>query len=351
LHAYSFNPFQGSDDNDYYYSRIRAPGNVRFEAALSAVLQADAITYPSGLSAVHAALILLNPGRVSIREDFYFGCHGVLNIVSRMSGLRTLPLECSAEDLQTGDLILLETPLSPSGEVFNISEYASKAHSRGAYLLVSSTLAPPGLQDPFQWGADLVIHSGSKYIGGHGDALCGVLATKNEAWVIQLRQDRALLGNVLGNLESWLGLRSLRTLEIRVQRQSQSTEKLVRWLDESTREDRANDSLTVQAVVERVQHTSLQVTELPWLRQQMPNGFGSVFSLTMKTERLARRLPSRLGLFVHATSFGGVESSVEWRRMSDRLVDARLVRVSIGLEDWLDLREDLLSAFRQLAED
>ena len=132
----------------------------------------------------------------------------MLKIHTRLTGLTILPLDCDASELQPGDVVHLETPLNPTGEALNIRHYAEKAHSRGAYLLIDSTFGPPPLQDPFKWGADVVMHSGTKYIGGHSDMLCGVLATRNAEWVRGLAADRTVLGNVMGGLEAWLGARS-----------------------------------------------------------------------------------------------------------------------------------------------
>lgn len=337
------------DHRTHIYSRLSAPNSTRFELVLSSLLHGHAVSYSSGLSALNAALVLLNPRRVSI-GDGYHGCHGVLDMFGRLTGLQQLELDCPAEQLQAGDLIALETPVNPHGTAFNIEEYAKKAHSRGAYLMVDSTFAPPNLQDPFEWGADLVMHSGSKYFGGHSDLLCGVLATKREDWARQLRTDRLFLGSVMGNMESWLGLRSLRTLEVRVQRQSQNATQLVSWLNNAlTTANPAPDSAeaVTQANLQELYHASLQPE--PWVRKQMPNGFGPVFSILMKTEDRARNLPSKLSFFQHATSLGGVETLIEWRTMSDATVDRRVLRISIGLENWEDLRDDLVAAFRAMA--
>lgn len=274
----------------------------------------------------------------------------MIGIFSRLTGLQKLDLDCPAEQLQAGDVIHLETPINPLGTAYNIEEYAKKAHARGAYLIVDATFAPPGLQDPFLWGADIVMHSGSKYFGGHSDILCGVLATQREDWHKRLMADRLHLGSVMGNMESWLGCRSLRTLELRVQRQSQDTTKLVSWLVDAQKKPNPapdSDEAAVQAVLGEVFHASLQ--KEPWLAKQMPNGFGPVFAIMMKKEDHARRLPSKLSFFDHATSLGGVESLIEWRTMSDAGVDRRLLRVSVGLENWEDLRNDMTSAFRELA--
>ena len=241
----------------------------------------------------------------------------------------------------------LETPVNPTGEAFEISKYAEKAHRRGAWLLLDATFGPPGLQNPFMWGADLVMHSGTKYLGGHSDMLCGVLATRNEEWMMGLRDERTILGSVMGSLEGWLGVRSLRTLEVRVSRQSSNCEHLVRWLHDLAKEERDGCG----DMVEKVHHASLQHEDMIWLKKQMPNGFGPVFAITMKTETLARRLPSKLRLFHHATSLGGVETLIEWRAMSDKTIDRRLLRISVGLEHWEDLRDDLLQGFRSLRDE
>ncbi|EEP82031.1 conserved hypothetical protein [Uncinocarpus reesii 1704] len=337
------------DGRSYVYSREFAPNATRFEAILSSLLNGHAVSYSSGLAAVHAALVLLNPRRISV-GDGYHGCHEVISVVSRLSGLQKLALDCPAESLGEGDVILLETPVNPLGTAFSIAEYAQKAHARGAYLIVDSTFAPPGLQDPFLWGADLVMHSGSKYFGGHSDLLCGVLATQRQDWAKRLFEDRVALGNVVGSLEGWLGVRSLRTLEIRVQRASQNCAHLVSWLQGAliaSSPAQGSEERIVQTVLQRIYHASLQ--DEPWLLQQMPNGFGPVFSIVLQSETFARTLPSRLAFFHHATSLGGVESLIEWRAMSDSRVDRKLLRVSVGIENWQDLKDDLLQAFRSLA--
>ncbi|RAL11914.1 uncharacterized protein BO97DRAFT_434963 [Aspergillus homomorphus CBS 101889] len=338
------------DKTAHIYSRLSTPGSTRFEAILSSLLNGEAISYSSGLSALHAALTLLNPRRIAIGNG-YHGCHGVIALFSRVTGLQKLDLDCPAEQLEAGDVIHLETPVNPEGTAFNIEAYAKKAHSRGAYLIVDGTFAPPFLQDPFKWGADLVLHSGSKYFGGHSDVLCGVLATQRKDWAQQLFQDRIFLGSVMGNMESWLGVRSLRTLEVRVQRQSENATKLVSWLHDALSAQNpasgSDDSFT-QAALQSVLHASLQKEDESWLLKQMPNGFGPVFSIIMKTEDFARKLPSKLAFFQHATSLGGVETLIEWRTMSDTTVDRRLLRISVGLENWEDLRQDLVTAFKAL---
>ena len=302
-------------------------------------------------------LVGLNPKRIAIR-DGYHGCHGVIGIHQKLTGLAKLDIDCPAEDLQPGDILHIETPLNPTGTAYNLKFYADKAHSRGAFLTVDSTFGPPPLQDPFLWGADVVMHSGTKYIGGHSDMLCGILAVNpiraKEGWWDKLFEERLYLGNVMGSMEGWLGVRSLRTLELRVERQSHNATKLVAWLNAALQaEDKSADKKVIRDVLAKVEHASLQKEDIEdgWLLKQMPNGFGPVFSIVMKEQTFARRLPSKLQLFHHATSLGGVESLIEWRTMSDPKVDTRLLRVSIGVEGWEDLRDDLLQAFKELSEE
>ena len=357
------------------YSRLASASTNRLETILAPLMYPDAkeeeldgqsglanhvVSYTSGLSAFHALLVNLVPKVIAISGG-YHGCHGVIDLHKKMHGVKTVDLHADdatwdAAGLGKGDLVHLETPLNPTGEAFSIAKYAERAHARGAYLSVDATFAPPGLQDPFRWGADVVMHSGTKYIGGHSDMLCGILAVKKGEEGLKraktLRAERIFLGAVLGSLEGWLGVRSLRTLDLRVQRQSSSADKLVRWLQDSLDgKGEGKEAEVVKKVVSKISHASLQTADYDWLKQQMPNGFGPVFSIYMKTPQLARTLPSKLRLFHHATSLGGVESLIEWRRMSDAEVDERLLRVSVGVESWEDLKGDLLGAFKSLGND
>ncbi|KAF2278913.1 cystathionine gamma-synthase-like protein [Westerdykella ornata] len=316
------------------------------------------VSYSSGLTAFHALLVNLVPKVIAISAG-YHGCHGVISLHKKMHNVRTVDLHASDEEwdaagLGKGDLVHLETPLNPTGEAFSIAHFAERAHRRGAFLSVDATFGPPGLQDPFAWGADVVMHSATKYIGGHSDMLAGILAVKKgeegKEWANSLRLERVFLGGVLGSLEGWLGVRSLRTLELRVQRQSQSAAKLVQWLDAAVTGKAAagEEADTIRKVVSRITHASLQTADFAWLKKQMPNGFGPVFSIYTHDAEQAKLLPGLLRLFHHATSLGGVESLIEWRRMSDSDVDERLLRVSVGVEAWEDLKEDFLQAFRVL---
>ncbi|KAL1883178.1 hypothetical protein Daus18300_000236 [Diaporthe australafricana] len=362
--------WDNTDDNAPYdshiYSRDSAPNTTRLEAVLSAILGGRAVTYSSGLAAFHALLVFLNPRRIAIGAG-YHGCHGVIDLVAKLTGLEKVELEDPAAlaRLQPGDVIHVETPLNPTGEARDLEAYAAKARELGCYLTVDATFAPPPLLRPFDHGVDVVMHSGTKYFGGHSDMLCGVLAVSPErearhGWVRGLLGERLFLGSVMGSLEGWLGVRSLRTLEVRVERQSASATRLVEWLDGELRagsgggDDSSSNNNPVGRTVARLQHASLQPeakVEGSWLRRQMPRGWGPVFSIIMRDPAHARRLPSKLHLFHHATSLGGVESLIEWRAVTDKNVAKTVLRVSVGLESWEDLREDLLQGFRALLDE
>lgn len=350
------------------YSRLASSNINRLEIILAPLIYPNAkeeeleqlanhvVSYSSGLSAFHALLVNVVPKVIAISGG-YHGCHGVIGLHKKMHGLKTVDLHADDKawdeaGLGKGDIVHLETPLNPTGEAFSIQKYADRAHKRGAILSVDATFGPPGLQDPFAWGADVVMHSGTKYIGGHSDLLCGILAVKQGAegrtMAAQLRDERLFLGSVLGSLEGWLGVRSLRTFELRVQRQSSNATNLVSWMNNALNAQ-GESNKAVSAVVSKVTHASLQASDFPWLKKQMPNGFGPVFSFYAQTPEQARKIPSYLRLFHHATSLGGVESLIEWRRMSDSDVDERLLRVSVGVENWEDLRDDFLQAFERLA--
>jgi cystathionine gamma-synthase len=277
---------------------------------------------------------------------------------TKLYGLTVVPLNdlaaWDAAGLGNGDLVHIETPLNPTGKCVDVAKYAKLAHERGAKLSVDATFGPPPLQDPFAFGADMVMHSGTKYLGGHSDMLCGVLATKDEAMWKSLWVERLHLGSIIGSLEGWLGVRSVRTLEVRVERQSASATKLALWIhgclagDGGTAEER---ELVKQSVV-KVHHASVQSLDpenKEWMSKQMPNGFGPVFALTMQSQLIAKSLPSKLHFFHHATSLGGVESLIEWRRMTDMSIDPRVVRISVGLEGWEDLKMDLLRGMQELS--
>ncbi|KAK2691456.1 hypothetical protein QWA68_008857 [Fusarium oxysporum] len=331
--------------DSHVYSRYTAPNYNRLEIVLKTLFKNPVVSYSSGVAAFHAMLIAINPNKIFI-SDGYHGVHAVIEIMTKLNGLKKLSLD-DLDQAGPGDMIHIETPLNPTGEARNLAFFSKKAKETGALLTVDATLAPPPLQDPIQFGADLVMHSGTKYIGGHSDMLCGIVIVSPErvksGLEKTLRDERMVLGNVMGSLEGWLGIRSLRTLHLRVMRQSQTAEALVSWLNAGL----SDSSSVIGRIVHKIAHSSIQ-QDAEWLKGQMPGGHSPVFSLWLKKPEHAKRLPSKLFIFQHATSLGGVESLCEWRAMSSRGEDQRMLRISTGVEDLEDLKGDLMQAFEAL---
>ncbi|EMD40651.1 hypothetical protein CERSUDRAFT_111233 [Gelatoporia subvermispora B] len=331
----------------HIYSRYTQNVSSRAEKVLSKINQGYAVTYASGLAAAFAALVYLHPKRIAITGG-YHGCHHTIEVYKRSRG-EDLPIIGLDDEYQPGDLCWLETPLNPTGEAKDIKYYADKVHAVGGRLLIDSTFAPPPLQYPFKWGADVVMHSGTKYFGGHSDLLCGVLVVKTQEEWTKLVEFRTFLGSMMGSLEAWLLLRSLRTLHLRVPRQSETATALAQWLSKVAK----GQELDIPAgLIEKVWHSSLQGVDARGFdpKVQLEGGFNATFAIQMKSRDHATLLPHCLKYFVPATSLGGVESLIEQRAQSDPGADPRVVRLSIGVEDVEDLKNDLRQAFKEVVK-
>ncbi|PVU91403.1 hypothetical protein BB561_004402 [Smittium simulii] len=326
----------------YSYSRDKTPVLSRAEAVIGAVCNGHAIAYSSGLSAMLALLIKLRPKRI-VMEHGYFGSTNVVNLYKTLTpDLKIAPL-CA--EYRENDFVWLESPLNPTGEIKDISYYANKAHAVNAILAIDATFAPPPLCDPFKHGADVVVHSGTKYFGGHADVLYGAVITKCPKMAEELHAQRYVFGAVPGNMESWLVLRSMRTLKLRVLQQSKTTSMFVAWLANAAKGCTLaeTDGIPVGSVT-RVQHASLQKFSPSFdVCSQYPNGFGPVFSVCLASKEQALWVARNLKVFQFATSLGGVMSLVDWRYGDDTNQDPRLLRISIGLEDIEDLKNDFRS--------
>ncbi|CAH2355867.1 uncharacterized trans-sulfuration enzyme [[Candida] railenensis] len=324
---------------DHYYSRLTHPNSEAAEEIIGTITNAKAVAYSSGLASIFAAFTYFNPKTVAIGLG-YHGTHGITKIFSKLTNLKQITLQDVAKDptqLSTGDVIYVETPVNPDGEVFDLEFFGNIAHSRGALLLVDATFAPPPLSDPFKQGADLVIHSATKFFGGHSDLLAGILLTKSDKVKNDLVYERLLLGSTIANLESFLLIRSLKTFELRIRRQSSNATKIVEYLS-------ANQHKFPKLV--KISHGSLQKDA--FIAKQMPNGHSPIFCIELETEELARSFPSKLEYFHHATSLGGVESLIEWRPISDSTCPVTLLRVSVGVENVEDLIADITKALESI---
>jgi len=321
------------------YSRLAHPNSTRLESLFSKILLGHAIIYSSGCSAFFAAMIHYNPKRVFMGQS-YHGCRAIANILTRNFDVKQHTLDDIEQFAQKGDVVHLETPVNPYGTSYDIQSFADRAHAKGAFLIIDSTFAPPPLQDVWEFGCDMIMHSATKYFGGHSDLLSGVLVVKDEEISKKLRDDRIYLGTNVANLESFMLLRSLRTFEMRVLKQSDNATKIVKFLNENrTKYDK---------VLNKLYHSSLQTED--FVKRQLKGGYGPVFALTLKSVDQCKKFPPQLKYFQHATSLGGVESLVEWRALTDPYIDQTLIRVSVGCENVDDLIKDLAGALQYLQD-
>jgi cystathionine gamma-synthase len=312
--------FERSDDG-FEYSREDQPTRKRLETLLGRMEGGVSVTYPSGQAAAAAILAHCKPRRVSVDRG-YFGTHELLDALAAQ-GVERIRLN---DELRPGDLVWLETPKNPGCELEDIALHAERAHAAGAELAVDSTLATPALQKPLALGADIVMHSSSKFLGGHSDALGGVVVVRDPERALALRREREITGAIPGALETWLTLRSLRTLVLRLTRQSATAMVVATWLSDNVR---------------RVSYPGLTSHPQYALACRQMRGGGGMLAFELDSEMEAKDVADSLTLFRRAVSLGGVESLIDWRHEFDALCPANLLRASIGLESAEDLIQDL----------
>jgi cystathionine gamma-synthase len=328
---------------DRDYTRDKDPTVVPAERLLTALeVGADAMLWASGLAAATAVFrTLTRPGaHVVAPRAMYFGLRHWLQHFCTTWGVGLDLVDATdtaaiAKAVKRGTtrLIWLETPANPTWEVSDIAAAATIAHDAGALLAVDSTCATPVHTRPIELGADIVMHSATKYLAGHSDVLAGALVTAraDDAWA-ELRSTRRHEGAVLGPMEAFLLLRGMRTLYARVERQSRTAQYLATKLE-------ALPGVTAlyPGLPSHPQH--------PIAARQMHGGFGGMLSVRVPGDPI--RTIQRMKLWVPATSLGGVESLVEHRYSVEgpsSPTPPDLLRLSVGLEHEDDLLEDLVQA-------
>lgn len=316
--------------DNYLYSRVSHPNSEQVEAIVEQITGYPAVVYSGGMPAYNAALTYYDPKTIAIGHA-YHGCRGLANLWTQKFGTKQISIDDEfGGNIGQGDLVHLESPVNPWGTAIDIQAYADRAHKVGAIVLVDATFAPPPIQDPFQHGADIVLHSATKYFGGHSDLLAGLLLVKDAETKNKLVKERVLLGTNIGSLEAAFLLRSLRTFDLRVERQWRLATAIAQHL---------NDNIDKLSKLTKVYHSSLQ-TE-PFVAKQLVNGHSPVLSIEVTDEATAKLIPGKLKYFIHAVSLGGVESSVHWRVLSDKAIAPNVIRISVGVENVDDLIADL----------
>jgi cystathionine gamma-lyase len=334
----------------YEYSRSGNPTRAALETCLAALEGGErGLAFASGLAATTAVLSTLRPGdEVAAAADLYGGTFRLLERVFKPWGLVTRYTDdASPEGFEriltpATKLVWIETPTNPLLQVVDIAAVAEVTHRHGATLAVDNTFASPYLQQPLRLGADLVVHSTTKYLGGHSDVVGGaVIGSKERLAAIAFYQNAA--GGVPGPFDAYLTLRGLKTLALRMEQHGKNAQRLAEWL-------------VRQPQVERVYYPGLPDHPGHAIALRQMRNPGGMISLRLQGGAdAARRFLSRTRLFSLAESLGGVESlvchpatmthaSIPVEVRTARGVDDGLIRLSVGIEDADDLEADLRDA-------
>ena len=307
------------------------------------------LAFASGLAATTAVFSVLKPGdEVAAAADLYGGTYRLLERVFKQWGLVARYTEDPRPDgfraiiTPATKLVWIETPTNPLLQILDIAGIAELTHKAGAILAVDNTFASPYLQQPLRLGADIVVHSTTKYLGGHSDVIGGaVVGPRDLLQPIAFYQNAA--GGVPGPFDAWLTLRGIKTLAVRMERHCANARRLAAWLAE-------------QPQVRRVYYPGLPSHPGHDLARRQMRDFGGMISVSLKGGKdAALRLLTRTKLFSLAESLGGVESlighpatmthaSIPAEIRQARGIDDGLVRLSVGIEDVEDLEGDLRQA-------
>jgi cystathionine beta-lyase/cystathionine gamma-synthase len=337
----------------YDYSRAGNPTRTALETCLASLESADhGVAFSSGLGGVTTLMHLVSPGeRVVSVNDVYGGVYRMFSQVYEPKGYRFTFL--SAEEIGTGladhldedtRIVWLETPTNPLLNVIDIRAASEAAHAAGAIVVVDNTFATPYLQRPLELGADVVVHSTTKYLGGHSDVIGGFVATNDPTIAERLRFLQKSLGAVPGPFDCWLVLRGLKTLAVRMERHSANAGRIAAWLDQHD-------------AVERALYPGLPAHPGHDIAARQMKEFGGMISFLARYEEDAIRLVAETKIWKLAESLGGVESLIEQpARMTHAstaaapfAVPGNLVRLSVGIESADDLLADLEQALSAVA--
>jgi cystathionine gamma-synthase len=328
----------------YDYARVANPTRSALEACLASLEGAEyGLAYSSGLGATTTVMHLVDPGeRIVTVNEVYGGVYRMLSQVYEPKGYvcdwAGAGEVADAIDERTR-LVWIETPTNPQLSIVDIRAVADAAHRAGAIVVVDNTFATPYLQRPLELGADLVVHSTTKYLGGHSDVVGGFVATNDAALAERLRFLQKSLGAVPGPFDSWLVLRGIKTLAVRMQRHCENARAVAEFLDG-------------HPAVERVLYPGLPSHPGHEVAAAQMRDFGGMVSFLAASEEEAVALVTRTRIFQLAESLGGVESLIEhpYRMTHGSTVGGPtapqpgLVRLSVGIESADDLVADLEAA-------
>ena len=331
---------------DFVYSRNANPTGAHVEKILAKLEGAeDALVFASGMAGISTFFETVRTGEhIAAPRVMYHGTADWLRRLAARRGVEVTFFDATAPGaleaaVRAGEtsVVWIEPSVNPTWDVIDVRAASQIAHAAGAILGVDATVTPPVTLRALDLGADVVFHSGTKYLAGHSDVLAGVLATRavDERWE-DTRLVRTRMGGVLGAFESWLLLRGMRTLHVRYERQAANALAIARHFEH-------------HAAVEAVLYPGLESHPGHTVaKRQMTGGFGAMLSLLVAGgAQDAKRVATRTRLFVPASSLGGVESLIEHRASVEgphSAVPANLLRVSVGIERADELISDLEQA-------
>jgi len=336
----------------FEYSRTHNPTRDALENCIASLEGAHyGVSFSSGLAASSTILSLLKTGdEVIISDDLYGGSHRLFQKVFTRFGLSFTMCDLTDLDhfqdlLRTHrpKLIWLETPTNPLMKIIDIKKISKAAHKVGALLVVDNTFATPVLQNPLKLGADLVVHSTTKYLNGHTDVVGGAIVTKELFLYEELKFLQNAVGSIPGPMDCYLTLRGIKTLPLRMERHEKNAQAIAKFLESHKK-------------IEKVLYPGLKSHPQHKLAKSQMNGFGGMLTVILKGGmKETTRFLQRLSLFSLAESLGGVESLINHpARMTHAAMDPThrkklgitdsLVRVSVGIENLEDLISDLKQA-------
>lgn len=338
----------------YEYSRTGNPTRTALEQALASIESGKfGLAFASGLAATTTVLSLLKNGdHIVAVDDLYGGTYRLLEKVVRNWGVTTTYVDINVEDVKSSfqnaiqpntKLIWIETPTNPLLKILDIASLAEIARQNNLIFVVDNTFASPYFQRPLEFGADIVVHSTTKYLGGHSDVIGGAVITSNEEIYSQLKFYQNAIGAVPSPFDSYLVLRGIKTLAVRMREHETNALHLANFLQDHPQ-------------IEHIYYPGLSNHPQHQLAKTQMSGFGGMISLELKGGFAAvEKFVSRIKLFLLAESLGGVESLIcypvkmthgaipEAERLKRGIKD-NLVRLSVGIEHKLDLQTDLENA-------
>jgi cystathionine beta-lyase len=336
----------------YAYSRSANPTRSALESNIAAIENGKyGACFASGIAAIDCVIKMLNPGdEVISTDDLYGGTYRIFKTIFEKYGIvfhfvDMLDIQNIKNAVnENTKLIWVETPTNPMMNIIDVEATAKIAKEAGVLLAVDNTFATPYLQNPLDQGADIVMHSATKYLGGHSDVVMGALVCNDEAIAKEMYRIQNSSGAVTGPMDSFLVLRGIKTLHVRMQRHCENGEKVARWLKTHPK-------------VDKVYWPGFEDHPNHSVAKRQMRGYGGMISFSLKGNRLedAKKLAVGTKLFALAESLGGVESLIghpatmthasipKEEREKTGIVDS-LIRLSVGIEDADDLIADLEGA-------